>query len=121
MSATSRTIARIVGPACIALAVTERMNMDIYAVQTAPIVYLNGTLLFVGGVAIVQAHNIWVRRWPLLVTLVGWGVLGVGLTRMIAPQAGRIDAGGVADLVFAALFVLGAFLSFKGYGRSART
>lgn len=117
MSATSRIIARIVGPACIALAATERMNMGIFAAQTAPVVYLNGTLLFVAGVAIVQAHNLWGWRWTLLVTLAGWGLVVAGLARMIAPQAGQIEAGFVADLVFAALFALGAWLSFKGYRR----
>jgi hypothetical protein len=47
--------------------------MHIFAAQTAPIVYLNGTLLFVGGLAIVQSHNRWSWGWPLLVTLTGWG------------------------------------------------
>lgn len=117
LTATARTIARIVGPCCIALAVTERMNMDIFAVQTAPVVYLNGTLLLVGGVAILQAHNRWIWGWPLLVTLTGWAVAGLGLSRMIAPQGAQAQAGLATDLVFAGLVLLGAVLSLKGYGR----
>jgi hypothetical protein len=46
----SRQIARIVGPTLIALGISEALN-------PAPVVYLNGTLLFVAGLAIVQAHN----------------------------------------------------------------
>lgn len=61
LTPTSRTIARIVGPSVVVLAATEAFNMAIFAAQTAPVVYLNGTLLFVAGVAIVQAHNRW--RW----------------------------------------------------------
>lgn len=115
MSAASRTIARILGPSSIALAVTEWMNMDIFAAQTAPVVYLNGTLLFVAGVAIVQAHNRWVWGWPLLATLAGWGLGIAGLARMIAPRAAQVEAGLGADLIFVALLALGGWLSYKGY------
>ena len=115
MNATSRTIARIAGPTAVALAVTEALNMHIYAAQTAPVVYLNGTLLLVSGVAIIQSHNRWRWGWPLLVTLVGWGVAALGLVRMIAPDAPQLRAGGVTDAVFVALVVVGGVLSVQGY------
>ncbi len=38
--------------------------MHIFVAQTAPVVYLNGTLLLVGGVAIVQALNRWRGAGP---------------------------------------------------------
>ncbi|MFN3522050.1 MAG: hypothetical protein ACK4YQ_07355 [Phenylobacterium sp.] len=113
----SRTIARILGPSAVAVAATEWMNMDIFAAQTAPVVYLNGTLLFVGGLAIVQAHNRWAWGWPLLVTLAGWALAVAGLARMIAPGAAQVEAGFLADLVFAVLFAAGLWLSYEGYGR----
>ena len=75
--AAARTIARIAGPSLIALAATEWLNMDIFAQQTAPVVYLNGTLLLVGGVAILQAHSRWNRGWPVMVTLTGWLILAL--------------------------------------------
>lgn len=55
MTSNARTIARVAGPALLALAATERMNIHIFAAQTAPVVYLNGTILFVAGVAMLQA------------------------------------------------------------------
>lgn len=115
LSSTTRTIARIIGPPCIALAVTEWMNMDIYAQQTAPVVYLNGTLLLVGGVAILQAHNRWSLGWPLLVTLTGWVIAALGLLRMIAPQGSQAQEGLTTNLVFIGLAILGAALSIRGY------
>lgn len=117
MSPASRTIARIVGPSCIALAVTEWMNMDIFVQQTAPVVYLNGTLLLVGGVAILQAHNRWSLGWPLLVTLTGWVIAVLGLLRMISPQGAQAQEGLTTNLIFLALVVLGAALTFRGYFR----
>jgi hypothetical protein len=89
--------------------------MHIFAAQTAPVVYLNGALLFVGGVAIVQAHNRWRWDWPLLVTLTGWGVVALGLFRMIAPEAAQASEGPVTSAVFVALLGLGGSLSFLGY------
>ena len=92
--------------------------MHIFAAQTAPVVYLNGALLFVGGVAMVQAHNRWGWGWPLLVTLTGWGVTALGLIRMIAPDAAQATAGPVTNAIFIALLVLGGLLSFLGYRRA---
>lgn len=90
--------------------------MHIFAAQTAPVVYLNGVLLFVGGVAIVQAHNLW-RGWPLLVTLTGWGIVALGLFRMIAPEAGQAREGPVTGAIFIALMAVGGLLSVLGYRR----
>jgi hypothetical protein len=92
--------------------------MHIFVAQTAPVVYLNGTLLFVGGVAIVQAHNRWSGGWPLLVTLTGWGGTALGLFRMIAPEAAQAKEGPMTNGIFIALLVLGGLLSFLGYRRT---
>jgi hypothetical protein len=118
VTSTSRRIARIVGPTAIALSTTEAVNMHIYAAQIAPVVYLNGALLFVGGVAIVQAHNRWSLGWPLLVTLTGWGVTALGLYRLIAPEAPQVAEGTMTTAIFIALFALGGALSFFGYRRT---
>ena len=100
------------------------MNLDIFTAAMGPSfathVYLNGTLLFVAGLAIVRAHNVWTPRWPVLITLVGWvGVVG-GLSRMAAPvlaqQAGRSASVVHGSLV--ALLAIGIILTFKSYGRS---
>ncbi len=45
--ANTRQIAPIVGPAPIALGITEVINIGIFAGYAAPIVYLNGMLPFV--------------------------------------------------------------------------
>jgi hypothetical protein len=52
----SRQIARIVGPTLIALGISDAINLDALAGNAVPVVNLNGTLLFVAGLAIVQAH-----------------------------------------------------------------
>ena len=122
----SAYIAKLLGPALIGITVTERMNLDIFTAAIGPSfathVYLNGTLLFIAGLAIVRAHNVWSRRWPVLITLVGWVAVVGGLSRMVAPVSAQ-QAGQSASVVYAslvALLAIGVVLTFNSYGRSER-
>ena len=114
----SRRIAGLLGPTLIALAVTEAMNLRVMAENPAAVglVYLNGTLLFVAGLAIVQVHNRWTRGWPVLVTVMGWIAVLAGLGRMIAPQSATSGAAWVYGLLIV-LLVIGIVLTFTGYAR----
>jgi hypothetical protein len=103
------------------------LNVGIFLSATgpsfAPQVYLNGTLLFVSGLAIVRAHNHWIRGGPVLVTFVGWLAMFAGLARMVAPvpvqQAGRHSTALDGSLIV--LFAVGVILTFKSYRRSDAT
>lgn len=55
----SRRLAGLIGPIMVAIGATEASNMDIFSNQIAPVVYLNGAILFVAGLAILRAHNLW--------------------------------------------------------------
>ena len=117
----SRRIAGLLGPTLIALAVSEAMNLRVMADDPASVglVYLNGTLLFVAGVAIVQVHNRWTRGWPVLVTVTGWFAILGGVIRMVAPQAATSGATWVYGLLVA-LLAVGVVLTFNGYRRGER-
>jgi ABC-type Mn2+/Zn2+ transport system permease subunit len=120
---TSRSIAGLVGPALIAIALSELMNLGILQANTSPsVIYLNGSLLFIAGLSIVRAHNRWMGGWPVLVTLTGWIVLLGGLVRMFAPILAQREGQNITA-VYALLIVLlavGIFLTFKAYGREDR-
>jgi len=117
MDSNSRNLAGLVGPVLVALSITEAMNMGVYVEQTGPVVYLNGTLLFIGGLALVRAHNRWVLDWRVLLTIVAWAALGLGLYRMIAPAAPQAGDHVATYLMLGALFVVGAVLCWAGYVR----
>jgi hypothetical protein len=69
----SKRLAGLVGPALAReLTISETVNLDIWKTNFPGLTYLKGTLLFVGGRAIVHAHKVWVRAWPVLLALVGW-------------------------------------------------
>jgi len=114
----SRRIAGLLGPTLIALAMSEAMNLRVMAANPASVglVYLNGTLLFVAGVAIVQVHNRWTGGWPVLVTVMGWFAILAGLMRMIAPQSTTSGAARVYALLIV-LLAIGIVLTFTGYSR----
>lgn len=121
----SRGIAALVGPTIVAMVVSEfpLVQPHLYDAQIPPVVYLSGTLMFVGGLAIVRAHNSWTRDWTLLVTLSGWFFLVLGLFRMFAAGAYQSGSAATSATVFMVLegilVVLGLFMTFKAYRRDA--
>ena len=122
MSADSRGIAGLVGPAMIAVLLSENqfVNPHLYDRQIPPVVYLSGALLFIAGLAIVRAHNLWTRGWPVMVTLTGWFALLLGLFRLFAPGLYQEGAQGssTALLIFEiAGLAVGLVLTYRAYRR----
>lgn len=106
-------IARILGPVLLALSTTEYRNFDIWRSIHPTVVYLNGLVLLIAGLTILSFHNSWHLDWTLLVTLFGWVLTALGLLRMMFPKATQIENKSIANLVFAAMFASGLFLSLK--------
>jgi len=121
--ADSRRIAGLVGPTIVAMVVSEfpLVQPHLYDAQIPPVVYLSGTLMFVGGLAIVRAHNRWVRDWTVLVTLSGWFFLVLGLLRMFAASAYHRSSASTSATVFmvleGVLAIVGIYMTFKAYRR----
>ncbi|KIX06418.1 uncharacterized protein Z518_04394 [Rhinocladiella mackenziei CBS 650.93] len=119
MTTISHRLARLVGPSLVAISLTEALNAHIWATNTPPTIFLNGSVIFVSGLAIVQAHNTWCRGWPVLITLVGWGNVALGLMRMAIPER-LLDSVRRADvrdirMATAVTAAMGGFLTWMGY------
>jgi hypothetical protein len=112
----SRQLVGLIGPTMVALGVTEAMNMGVFARQIAPVVYLNGAILFVAGLAIVRVHNLWTWRSPIILTLTGWAALIGGLWRMAVPNAQQAAEYVTTYVVLAVICAGGAILSAKAHG-----
>jgi hypothetical protein len=78
--------------------------------------------MFVGGLAIVRAHNQWLTDWTLLITLSGWFFLALGLFRMFAAGLYQQGAAKTSQSVFmvleAILLVIGLVITVKAYSRT---
>ena len=121
----SRRIAALVGPTIVAMVASEfpLVQPHLYDAQIPPVVYLSGVLMFVGGLAIVRAHNHWAPDWTVLVTLSGWFFLVLGLLRMFGAGAYQRASAGTSAMVFmvleGALLILGLVMTFHAYRRDA--
>ena len=61
-----------------------RSTMDQF-IGDRPLIFLTGVLALMGGAAIVWFHNIWVKDWRSLVTLLGWAALIEGALMILGP------------------------------------
>ena len=113
----SKRIAGLIGPTLVALTLSEAMNLHIWAINIAPVTYLNGILLLVAGLSIVRAHNQWAGGWPVMVTLVGWALILIGLWRMFFPQAQQGGENIATYTLLTVLFAIGIVLTLKAYSR----
>ena len=126
---TSKNIAALIGPTLIAIALAMLFNLGSFPAmidqvsRDPALIFLSGVLLFVAGLAILQAHNVWTGGWPVLVSALGaLAVLG-GLGRMFFPlrlaevavQIGQHR--GVMVIAALVFLLLGGFLSVKAYSR----
>ena len=126
---TSKRLAGLIGPTSIAIGTSEAINFRIWETNSAPLISLNGVLLFVAGLSIVRVHNRWTRGWPVMVTLVGWTAILGGLFRMFAPEAQKAGENAPTTIITASLVTaVGVFLTYKSIfgreiepGRSRRT
>jgi hypothetical protein len=111
----SEGIARILGPVLTVLPVTEGINLQAFAGNPAPVVFLNGTLLFTGGVAILQATSDWRTLWSRLVAFAGLIMIFVGLYRMGWPSGAQAIEGVGVYFGLTMLFLLGLGFTWRGY------
>lgn len=84
----SKSLAGLIGPTLLLMVASELKiwNPTLYDQQIVPLVYLSGLLMFVAGLAIARAHNVWVLKWPILITLLAWFSILLGAMRMVFPQ-----------------------------------
>ena len=55
-------------------------------IGSRPLVFLTGFLTLLGGLALVNTHNVWEAGWPVIITILGWlSVIG-GVARMLFPE-----------------------------------
>ncbi len=124
--ANSRQIAGLLGPTLSLMLISEfpLVQPHLYDAQIPPVVYLSGVLAFVAGLAIVRAHNLWVRAWPLLITVTGWFLLFLGLVRMFAAGQYRQTSAGVSSAIFMVLegilLIVALVITYYGYRREPR-
>jgi hypothetical protein len=112
-------LAGVLGPTLMALTASEAINYHVWDPQVPAVTYLNGLFLFVAGVSILQKEHRWTRRWPVLITILGWIATLGGLARLFAPKAQQPPESAGMYAFLTAGFVVGCFLAGRAYWRSS--
>ncbi len=125
--ATSILIAKLIGPVLLVAAIAmladakDLQEMAREFLKNRALIYVTGVLAMLGGLAIVNNHNIWIADWAVIITLFGWAMIIGGAVRMALPSAVRSIGGAMmASLTMirvsgAGWALIGAFLTYKGY------
>ena len=111
----SRHLAGLIGPTTVVVTLSESIHLEIWTENIPTVTYLNGMILFIAGLAIVRAHNVWVRGWEVLVTLAGWMLLLGGTLRMFEPQAPQASPSLATYLMIGVLGTAGIVLTMRAY------
>ncbi len=75
---TSLFLARLIGPMLVVLAIGLLARQDSWRamandfVTSRPLLFLSGFLTLLGGLAVVNTHNVWEGGWPVIITIFGW-------------------------------------------------
>lgn len=112
---TSKNISELIGPILIALSSSEFLNLHIWTKVEAPVVYLNGLLLFTGGLELIRSHNDWTVDWTLLITLTGWLSLTLGLYRIFFPNSKQLKRNAFTYVTLGSIFTVGIILTVEAY------
>jgi hypothetical protein len=105
----------------IATTTTEWVNLSIWAEPSPTLTYLNGMVLFIGGISALRLHHSWGRSWTTAVTAAGSLLLVAGLLRMAFPDAPQPRDGVAAEGVIAAVLGFGCVLTWLGYRPAPRS
>jgi uncharacterized membrane protein len=127
----SKYIARLMGPVLLLVALGMVIGLlhegESYSnllkefIGSRALIFISGVLALVAGVAIVNAHNLWVPDWRVIVTVLGWLLVVRGVINLVFPVWAQTlgdrmvasHSGSVAGAAIA--FVLGAVLCIMGY------
>jgi hypothetical protein len=124
---TSKYIARLIGPLFLIMGLGMVVEGDTVRALSQEflgnlsLIYLAGMLALIAGLAIVNAHNLWVADWRIIITILGWLAVIGGIVRLLFPGKVQSLGAGIISHPHAMIIggivvlVLGAILSWAGY------
>ena len=125
--ANSILIAKLIGPILLVAALAmvakpkDLQEMALGFLNDRALIWFAGVLTMLAGLAIVNAHNIWMLGWPVVITIFGWAAVIGGAFRIALP--GTVQTVGRAMIerdvlmrVSSYIWLLfGAWLTYVGY------
>ena len=84
-------------------------------------IFIAGILALLGGLAILNTHNLWAIGWPVIITIFGWLAVIGGILRIAFPALTKsigeamLAQGALLRVAAGVQVVLGAYLMVMGY------
>src|ERR1051325_11270639 len=92
---TSRYIARLMGPVMLVIGIGMVAGLFVEGgaysslmkefIGSRALIFITGVLALLAGLAIVNAHNLWVPDWRVLITALGWLAIFRGGMNFVLP------------------------------------
>ncbi len=123
---TSLFLARLIGPMLLVVGAGVLINRENFRsmakelVASRELMFIIGLMTLLGGLAIVNTHNVW-NGWPILITIFGWIFVVVGAVRILLPDTARSIQGAALDkpampaIGGSIQALIGAWLCYVGY------
>jgi hypothetical protein len=123
---TSLFLARLLGPMLLVIGAGVLINRENFRamakelIASRELMFIIGILTLLGGLAIVNTHNVW-QGWPTIITVFGWIFAVGGALRILVPDTVRSIQGAALDKPMlpaiggAVQAVLGAWLCYVGF------
>ncbi len=124
---TSLFIARLVGPMLLVISAAVLINQDNIRematdfLEHRGLIFLAGIMTLLGGLVIVETHNVWVAGWPVVITILGWLLVVGGVFRVVFPDSVKsigqsmLDRPGVITGAGIVEGLIGAWLCYVGF------
>ena len=124
---TSIYLAKLIGPIIAVAGLGFLLNREAFVrfvgefINNTGFIMMSGFPALLAGLAIVNAHNVWVVDWPVAITLLGWAAAICGIMRITVPGAVASVAttmlGAKTFILVEAIILigLGGWLSYVGY------
>lgn len=95
-------------------------------VSQPALIILVGALTLIIGLLLVVSHNLWVKDWRVLITIIAWLTLIMGIIRLFCYaylptfSEGIIAHKGYMFIPLIICFIVGIYLTCKGFSSSLR-
>lgn len=105
----------------LSLLVSPERVKSVWALMEHPgMIFRQGAVRFVIGLAILLAYNSWDRSWRTIITALGWLLVASGVWLMYHPQSAmsfmeKLKKSDWTSLIFVAGVLLGCVLIYFGY------
>ena len=99
---TSLFLARLIGPMLLVVGLGVLINRENFRAMAKELIasreqmFIIGLLTLLGGLAIVNTHNVW-NGWPTIITVFGWIFVIGGAMRVLFPDVVRSIQGAALD------------------------